>query len=364
MSAVALRCVGQRGGMVWRGLRWQRITTVQTGLERFREEGCEVEIFPCTLVYVDADAGRSPNAASKDPLSYVDQAVGLNRSLLRAGMPRLNIITNAPDQIDTRLATFAQEAHPRVHQLVMTIHLPKATPFYAAHFKLDLMDQVARTLPADTLMLLLDADMVAIRPLNDDLIQRCANAGIGVFDISDQVFSAYGSASVINDLEIVANRRLCNPRWYGGEFMLATPLTLSRLVSLAREYYVRYLLESGHLLHHGDETFISAALNTLVDEGQGMVEVGAYQAIGRHWSGNCYRNLAWFRNCSFVHLPAGKALLERESHQAAFIPAHFWRSVLIAHWLWRGRLAIKRLRDSLRASTQKKPLAPTPRSVR
>lgn len=322
-----------------------------------------MEIFPCTLVYVDADAGRSPNAASKDPLSYVDLAVGLNRSLARAGMPRLNIVTNAPGQIAQRLATFAQESHPNVHQLVMTIHLPKSTPFYAAHFKLDLMDQFARTLPTDTLMLLLDADMVAIRPLNDDLITRCAQAGIGAFDISDQVFSAYGAASVINDLEIVANRRLRNPRWYGGEFMLATPPTLGHLVLIAREYYARYLLESGSLLHHGDETFISAALNTLADEGQGVVEVGAYQAVGRYWSGNCYRDLAWFRNCSFVHLPAGKALLERQSHQRAFVPVRFWRSVLIAHWLWRGRLAIKRLRDSLRASVQKKPLATTSRSA-
>jgi hypothetical protein len=322
-----------------------------------------VDIFPCTLVYVDADAGRSPNSPSRDPLSYVDQAVGLNRSLARAGMPRLNIMTNAPEQIATRLATFRPEARPAVHQLVTTIHLPKATPFYAAHFKLDLMDQLAHTLPPDTLMLLLDADMVAIRPLNDELIERCAAVGIGVFDISDQVFPAYGCASVINDLEIVANARLRNPRWYGGEFMLATPLTLGRVVVRAREFYVRYLQESARLLHHGDETFISAALNTLVDEGQGMIEVGAYQAVGRHWSGNSYRNLAWFRNCSFVHLPAGKALLQRQSHQEVFVPVRFWRSVLIAHWLWRGRLTIKRLRDSLRASVQKKPMT-TPRSAR
>lgn len=323
-----------------------------------------MDIFPCTLVYVDAEAGRSPNSASKDPLSYVDQAVGLNRSLVRAGMPRLTIITNVPSQIDERLATFGQAARPNVQQLVINIHLPKATPFYAAHFKLDLMDQLARTLPPHTLMLLLDADIVAMRPLNDDLVTRCADAGIGVFDISDQVFSAYGAASVISDLEIVANRRLRNPRWYGGEFMLATPQTLARLVSRAREYYERYLLESARLWHHGDETFVSAALNALVDEGQSMVEVGAYQAVGRHWSGNCYRNLAWFRQCTFVHLPAGKALLQRQSHQAAFAPSRFWRSVLISHWLWRGRLAIKRMRDSLRASVQKKPIAPTPRSVR
>ncbi|RFU45537.1 hypothetical protein [Paraburkholderia sp. DHOC27] len=321
-------------------------------------------IFPCTLVFVDADAGRSPNSSSKDPLSYVDQAVGLNRSLVQAGMPRLTIFTNSPEQVEARLKSFEPNSHAAVQQLVMTIQLPKATPFYGAHFKLDLMDQLARTLPDDTLMLLLDADIVAVRPLNDDLITRCAEAGIGIFDISDQLFSAYGFASVINDLELVANRRLRNPRWYGGEFMLATPHTLALVVSRARECYERYLQESHRLLHHGDETFVSAALNTLADEGQGMVEVGAWQAIGRHWAGNCYRNLAWFRSCSLVHLPAGKGLLQRQSHRATFVPVRFWRDVLIAHWLWRGRLAIKRVRNSLLASVQKKPIAPTPRSAR
>jgi hypothetical protein len=327
-------------------------------------EGHGVEIFPCALVYVDAEAGRSPNSVNKDPLSYVDQAVGLNRSLARAGMPRLNIMTNAPERIAARLAAFPEEARPTVHQLVMTIRLPKDTPFYAAHFKLDLLDQVARTLPRDTLMLLLDADMVAIRPLNEELLTRCAAAGIGAFDIADQVFPAYGCASVINDLEIVANRRLHNPRWYGGEFILARQESLSKLVQRSREHYVRYVEESGRLLHHGDEPFISAALNTLADEGQGVVEVGAYQALGRHWAGNSYRHLAWFRHCSFVHLPGGKALLERQSHLAAFVPVRFWRSVLIAHWVGRVRLALKGLRDTLRASLPRRKPVARPRSAR
>ncbi len=302
-----------------------------------------VNLFPCTLVYVDVDAEPGPNSTNRDPLSYVSQAVCLNNSLRRVGMPTLTIMTNAPALVARRLESMPAANRPAVVTLTATIDLPKNTPFYAAHFKLDLMDQVAATLPADTMMLLLDADMVALLPLAPDLIERCAQAGLGVFDISDQVFPAYGSERVVADLEIVADRRLKNPRWYGGEFMLATPASLRRLVPRARASYARYLSESARLRHHGDEAFISAALNALGDEGQVLIEVGAYQAVGRHWPGNNYRDVRWFRCCSFVHLPGGKALLEKEGRFDDFVPDRFWRHMRVAHVRGRVRHALKRI---------------------
>ncbi|HZZ03367.1 MAG TPA: hypothetical protein VFE81_10710, partial [Paraburkholderia sp.] len=187
------------------------------------------------------------------------------------------------------------------------------------------------------------ADMVALRPLERNLIERCAEAGIGAFDISDQVFPPYGSERVVADLEIVAGKRLRNPRWYGGEFLLATPAALRRLVPRARASYARYISESGRVKHHGDEAFISATLNALVDEGQGLIEVGAYQAVGRHWPGNIYRDMRWFRCCSFVHLPGGKALLEKEARFAEFAPDRFWRRMRVAHLRGRVRHAVKRI---------------------
>lgn len=308
-----------------------------------------MNLFPCTLVYVDVEAKPGPNSTSRDPLSYVSQAICLNNSLRRVGMPTLTIMTNAPDLVARRLAGMPTEHRPAVTPLAATIELPKNMPFYAAHFKLDLMDQVAETLPADTMMLLLDADMVALLPLDQDLIGRCAQAGLGVFDISDQVFPAYGSERVVADLEIVADQRLMNPRWYGGEFLLATPASLRRLVPRARASYARYLSESEHLSHHGDEAFISAALNALSDEGQVLIEVGAYQAVGRHWPGNNYRDLRWFRCCSFVHLPGGKALLEREARFDDFAPDRFWRHMRVAHMRGRVRHAVKRIARMLSA---------------
>jgi hypothetical protein len=300
-----------------------------------------MEIFPCTLVFVDVDATASPNSTSKDPLSYVRQALCLNKTLLHAGMPRLTIFTNALDLVVARCSTVPEAQRPFIHELITSINVPRNTAFYAAHFKLDLLEQVTDMLGADALLLLLDSDIVAIRPLNDEMLQRCADVGIGAFDISDQVFPAYGSTCVIQDLEIVAGRHLVNPRWYGGEFLLSTPGFLRTLVPRARAHYERYVNEIERLQHHGDESFVSAALNTLADEGQQIMELGAYQAIGRHWTGNTHRDLRWFQHCCFVHLPDGKALIERESRYPDFNPNRFWRAVSTAHLLNRARFGIK-----------------------
>ncbi|WP_156529193.1 hypothetical protein [Caballeronia udeis] len=97
--------------------------------------------------------------------------------------------------------------------------MPKQARFYAAHFKLDLIAQATEMLQSNDMLLLLDTDMAALRKLDDDLLRRRRTAGIGVFDISDQVFPTYGCERVIGDLETVAGRRLASPRWYGGEFL-------------------------------------------------------------------------------------------------------------------------------------------------
>ena len=301
-------------------------------------------IFPCALVYLDPAAASSPNSRSKTPLSYVWQALCLNKSLLRAGMPRLNVFTNAADRVTALLARVPADVRPNVHALNATsIDLPKSTPFYAAHFKLDLLSEASERLPDDALLLLLDTDMVALRPLDADVIRRSKQLGVGAFDISDQVFPAYGSARVIEDLEIVAGRRLKNPRWYGGEFLLATPAFLKRLVARGREYFDHYTAELAQLNHHGDEAFVSAALNVLADEGQPILDVGAYQSVGRHWAGNTHRNLYWYRHCAFVHLPGNKPLIEREGQYDEFDPARFWRSVSLAHKVGLLRCVVKSL---------------------
>ncbi|PTB20590.1 hypothetical protein C9I57_12205 [Trinickia symbiotica] len=246
-------------------------------------------------------------------------------------MPRLNIYTNEPDIVAQVISHIPAALRPAIHHLVAKTSVPAEVRFHAAHFKLDLMESVAKQIPRDILMALLDTDMVALKPLNTAMLIRCSDAGVGAFDISDQVFPAYGCDRVIGDLEIVAGGKLKNPRWYGGEFLLTTQPFLETLVKEARLLYGRYIDNVGRLHHQGDEMFMSAALNTLSDSGQEIVEVGAYQAIGRHWRGNTHRDMRWFKNCSLVHLPSGKKIIEEESKMIRFDAKRVLRKVYLSH---------------------------------
>ncbi|MGT2477279.1 hypothetical protein [Paraburkholderia terrae] len=231
--------------------------------------------------------------------------------------------------------------------------LPKSTRFYSAHFKLDLLEQAGRSLPSGALLMLLDTDMIAMRPLDIDLLQRCRATGVGAFDISDQEFSAYGEARIITDLETVAGGRLANPRWFGGELLLASAGFIEELVPCARECFLRYIRSMPELNHQGDEVFISAALNLLCERGYQVIDVGAHRLVGRHWSGNTHRDLRWFRGCSMLHLPGCKKLLERQSRRRTFSAERLWNQLVLMHtfnrlvWPLRRRVHAWRRREHL-----------------
>jgi hypothetical protein len=87
------------------------------------------------------------------------------------------------------------------------------------------------------------------------------------------------------------------------------------------------------LNHYGDEAFISAALNLLADNGHQIIDVGSYQLVGRHWSGNTHRDLRWFRHCSLLHLPDRKKMLARQARMINFEPNRMWRQIVSAHIL-------------------------------
>lgn len=304
-------------------------------------------LLPCTLVYLDEQAKGSPNFRGLDSSSYIAQSVTLNRSLLAVGLPRLTVVTNAPEAVRQYLSCFPVESRPLVLVLRPSLELSRQTTFYAAHYKLDLLEQMASTLLPEQLLMLLDTDVVAMRPLGVDLLRQCQATGVGGFDISDQEFSAYGVRRVVTDLELVAGRRLRNPRWYGGEFLLLASGTLvQKLMPVARACFERYRSQIPELNHQGDEVFISAALNIISDEGQVITEVGAHRAVGRHWSGNTHRELRWFKGCALLHLPDRKTTLAAMASQRSFSVSRVWRSIVFRHQLNRIVWAIRVRRAS------------------
>jgi hypothetical protein len=317
----------------------------------------EIGVVPCALVFLDAEAAGSPNLRGGDAFGYVAQAVTLNRSLLAAGLPQLTVATNAIDLVDDYLSRLDAAIRPAVFPLRPSLDLAKETRFYGAHFKLDLLEQMARSLPGNRLLLLLDTDVIAQHRIDPDLLHRCHESGVGAFDISDQEFSAYGSNRVIDDLEMVAARRLRNPHWFGGECLLVSRHFIGQLVPVARACFGRYREVMSDLNHQGDEAFISAALNILSERGLMIIDIGAYRTVGRHWSGSTHRDLRWFKGCALLHLPGCKALLAQQANRHAFSSAHLWRHLVLKHWLnrlvWPLRLrAQSRRRDRARTASR------------
>ncbi len=316
----------------------------------------EIGVMPCALVFLDAEVAGSPNLRGGERFSYVAQAVTLNHSLLAAGLPRLTVATNAIDSVDNYLSMLDPAIRPAVFALRPSIDLAKETPFYGAHFKLDLLEQMAPTLSDNRLLLLLDTDVIAQHSIDPDLLRRCYASGVGAFDISDQEFSAYGSRRVIDDLERVAGLPLRNPRWFGGECLLVSRDFIGQLVPVARACFGRYREMMSDLNHQGDEAFISAALNILSERGQTIIDIGAYRTVGRHWSGSTHRDLRWFKGCALLHLPGCKALLARQANRHAFSSARLWRHLVLKHrlnrlvWPLRLRLQSRRRDRSMTAS--------------
>ncbi|MEM5436814.1 response regulator receiver protein [Paraburkholderia diazotrophica] len=311
-----------------------RSGSAQTARRASRVVRAHSGVVPYALVYVDTDSTGSPNSTSVDPFAYLEQAITLNRSLLAVGLPRLTVATNVADKVERYLANVAGDWRPDVLQLKpSTLELPKVTRFYGTHFKLDLLEQAAATLHEGQLLMLVDTDVFALRGVNAELLLRCRATGVGAYDITDQEFSAYGESRVIADLETVAGKRLVNPRWFGGEALLASAAFIDKLVPRARLCFERYRSSIGQLNHHGDEAFISAALNLFVEEGQQIIDLGAHRLVGRHWSGNTHRDLRWYKGCAFVHLPGSKRLLERQARRATFSAKRIWRRIVLAHAL-------------------------------
>ena len=337
--------------------RQQRTSASLTDASPGAVESAGVGVVPYALVYIDREANGSPNSRSPDPFSYVRQAITLNRSLVAAGFRPLTIGTNARAAIDAYLRTVDEPQPPFLIDVESSTLLPKTTRFYAAHFKLDLLEQASDMLPARTLLLLLDTDMVAQQMLDADILQRCYRNGAGAFDISDQEFFAYGARRVVHDLETVAGRRVTNPRWFGGECLLATAGFIAELVPRARECFQRYAAVIDSVNHNGDEIFISAALNLLADEGHQIIDVGSYQLVGRHWSGNTHRDLRWFRHCSLLHLPGRKSMLERQARYDDFSIERIWRRLVVAHVAGRVKIPLSRLLRRSQASARPLPAA-------
>ena len=237
-----------------------------------------------------------------------------------------SIVTNNIEFVRERLeAMGASHVHIIGHRF--DLNVPKDIDFYAAHYKLELIQAIGAG-AFGARVGLIDIDTVIIRPFPAWVYD--ADSFLA-YEISGQVFPNYGRDRVLHDLQCVAGRSLSTPVWFGGEFLMGTSSAFRRVSSYIDLCWSPYCSNVKALHHSGDEMVISAALAMAREEGEPIEDVGLTDVVSRWWSVHTgFVQKPWHtasRAC-LIHVPADKTFLAAQS-TLAFDPKGFLASYAI-----------------------------------
>lgn len=268
-------------------------------------------LFFGTLMWIDEENHSSPNNKNKNVYSYFRQIKLLSHTLGSRLGTDLVIFTNNKEKVEFWFNK--NKVTIKIIELIQSITVPHGTSFFSAHYKLDALVAGRDLLQEkEDRFILLDTDVIAIHKLSDEQTRMISKADLIVYDISDQVYPAYGAERIIADVELIAGSIFVDPRWFGGEFIAGSKLGLSYLIDKTREVLPRYFENIGQLHHVGDEMFITASINMLLLEPtrlQIMIQ-NPYRLISRHWSRHTDRPLSFHMQHSFIHCPGSKPVIE------------------------------------------------------
>ncbi len=262
-------------------------------------------------MWIDDENHSSPNNKNKKINSYFRQIELLSNTLRATFDTDLFVFTNNRTKVSAWFSN--KQLSLKVIEITPSIMVPAGTRFFSAHYKLDALVAGLGLLQEDQdRFILLDTDVIANHKFSDEQTVMISKADLVVYDISDQVFPAYGAAKVIGDIELVAGNSFIDCKWFGGELIAGSKLGLSRLIEKARELLPRYFEHIGKLHHVGDEMFVTASINTLLQEPTGLkiVSQNPYRLISRHWSRHTDRPLSFHMQHNFIHCPGSKPVLE------------------------------------------------------
>ncbi len=265
-----------------------------------------------TLLWIDEKSHRPVNNKNLSVHSYFRQVDLLAKTLRLKFGNELVVFTNDEQKIHSWFADNGREP-PTIIQISSSISVPQGISFYEAHHKLDaLVAALDLVKTDDDRFFLLDCDIVALRRFDDEQLYMIQHADLIVYDISDQVFPAYGAKRIKADIEIVAGETFADPRWFGGEFIGGSRKGLSQLIEKAKGVLPHYFANIPSLHHVGDEMFFTASLNILLNENakNKIVNQTPYLLVSRHWSKHTDRSLRHHLRHSLVHAPGSKPALE------------------------------------------------------
>lgn len=282
----------------------------------------EQSVHAVALLIIDRQSTFFPNLKRSSDAAdiYVRCAALLAKSALAAGHD-ITVLTNDAALVDAWFARLGVPVRAKVEQREFISRLPLSVPHRAAHHKLDLLRDLAGG-PADRYSMIVDLDAVFLRRLRSDELPGTDE--IGCYDISSMMLSESEGRSV-DDIRVLAAEDIADPRWFGGEFILARGAMFRELVNILDEVEPRYWDQREGLYHVGDEAPVSSALNLYLGRGGRVLDVGARNLVLRWWTARRTFPQVRLRTAmdrAVLHLPADKEFLASQA-DLPFSPNEF-----------------------------------------
>lgn len=265
-----------------------------------------------SLMWVDEDNHSSINNKSKRIESYFKQIDVLNKSLSQSQNVKLYVFSNNVSRIENWFKLKSKPL-PNFISIAANYKVPHGTPFFGAHYKLEALALGRQLLRASTdRFILLDADVIALQEFEPWQVNELEKSDLIVYDISEQVFPAYGADRIRSDLELLIGEQPRPMRWYGGEFICASQRGLDRLLIETQKVLPTYFAHITRFHHVGDEMFVSAALNVIKNTPGDLsfVDQAPMKLVTRHWSRFLKPTIDQHMESAFLHLPGSKPVLE------------------------------------------------------
>lgn len=268
-----------------------------------------------TLLYIDLDEKRKLSMkqhSGKERISlFLKNAAVLDKSLttLNPSLPHLTILTNNQALIQE----ISKEIDYQfiIKKIDFSLEVPKGIPFYSAHFKIDCFRYFS-TLPEDEYSVLVDNDIVALRPLPKffyEIVERKI-AMLYHLRIKDTIQMMKDCRKIDASLNVI--------QWTGGEYWGGNHLFFAELYRMCREISDAYFNSICNGFYHiGDETLTSIAVRRMQDRGLVYYNIHNFNLLYRFWGHHEVNTLASI-DPVFAHLPADKVWIAKQNFYSAF----------------------------------------------
>ena len=186
------------------------------------------------------------------------------------------------------------------------------TPFYSAHYKLDVFKYFEKQ---NHLCCLLDLDVIAINKISEYLIFAKNRKNNLVYDLNSKKDKKHNT-KIIKTLKMCNNLANNQPNWYGGEFIFGNNIFFKTINTKIKYIYPRYIKNINKIHHIGDETIVNSALQIIKKEKQiKFTDISKNKVIARYWSINTktkQKKIDYLlKNYFLLHLPADKVFLSK-----------------------------------------------------